>query len=712
MRGPKLPRHWELWAVLLITGLAAALRFCCLTDLPPGLHYDEAFKGVMARGLLEGATPQLFFQSNMGEEPLAIYLVAAALGLLGQEPWIIRLPSAVAGLLTVPLAWWLGRELFASRESATGGRRMEGRPPASGAPKQISEEGQASDPATTQPGCSRAQFVGVCTALVLAVLYWHVSFSRIGMEPVLVPFFATLTLAALLRGLNTGRWPAFFLSGLGVGGSLYTYKAGYFVPILVALFVGYSAIVERRFLRRHWRGLLLSGLVALIVLAPLGIYFVTQPADFLHRPASVSLVGGEITLEQPWQAVAANVPSVLGMFFLQGDTNPRSNLPGRPALDFFLAILFLVGLTKVLTRLNRPRWALPLLWLAVMILPTVVTEYAPHFARAIGAVPAVSLLCGIGAWTLWRASAGVNRRWVRRAVALCLVAGFVFSGVSTVRAYFHAWNRSPDLFYAYDEGLTRIADRMNALPADEDIYLTPTARDHYTLQFLVHRPFASFDGRHGMVLPAPRRSATTIVLLGEDRETLDALERLRPDGAHAWTLTDDSGRPYAAAYRLPASDTPAPLPDIEGDPEVASFGEAIRLLGYSLDSASVAPGESVELTLYWQALAPLDEDYTVFTHLLGEYNPTTEGPVWAGHDSQPDGGHYPTTHWRAGEVVLDVHRLVIPGDAPAGDLQLEVGLYLLASMSRLPATDDSGQPLSDGAALLGTVEVKGAAHEP
>ncbi|MFC2046134.1 hypothetical protein ACFLTC_01255, partial [Chloroflexota bacterium] len=646
MRGARFPRYWELWAVLFITGLAAALRFCCLQDLPPGLHYDEAFKGVMARGLLEGAPPQVFFQSNMGEEPLAIYLVAAALGLLGREPWIIRLPSAVAGLLTVPLAWWLGRELFAPRDASADGGTSEGAAPASNASKPATEDCQASDPA--KAGCLRAQFVGVCTALVLAILYWHVSFSRLGMEPILVPFFATLTMASLLRGLNTGRWPAFVLAGLGLGGSLYTYKAGYFVPILVAVFVGYSAIAERRFLRRTWRGLLLTGLVALIVLIPLGIYFVTHPADFLHRPASVSLVGGEIGLEQPLQAIAANVPSVLGMFFVQGDTNPRSNLPGRPALDVFLALLFLVGLAKVLTRLNRPRWALPLLWLVIMILPTIVTEYAPHFARAIGAVPAVALLCGIGVWTLWRGVARLDRSWLSWAVTLCLVVGFVFSGVSTARAYFYTWNRSPKLFYAYDVGLTQIADYMKALPDSEDIYLTPTARDHYTLQFLVNRPFASFDGRHGLVFPAPGRSATTIVLLREDPETLGALERARPDGVVVWTLADGHGRPYAAAYRLPASDTPAPSPDVGGDPGVATFGETIRLLGYSLDSENVAPGESIALTLYWEAIEPLDEDYTVFAHVLGEYNPATEGPVWAGHDSQPDGGHYSTTVWRPG----------------------------------------------------------------
>ena len=121
MRKRNLPLRWEVGAVLLITLIAAAPRFYRLPDLPPGLHFDEGFKGITARGLLEGAPPQIFFESDMGEEPIAHYLVAAAIGLLGQKPWVIRLPSALAGVLTVPLAWWLGRELFQNPRSHPGG---------------------------------------------------------------------------------------------------------------------------------------------------------------------------------------------------------------------------------------------------------------------------------------------------------------------------------------------------------------------------------------------------------------------------------------------------------------------------------------------------------------------------------------------------------------------------------------------------------------
>jgi 4-amino-4-deoxy-L-arabinose transferase-like glycosyltransferase len=690
-----LSRAWEAASLFLITLLAIVLRFYRLTEVPPGLHFDEAFKGVMARGMLEGGPLQLFFASNQGEEPLATYLVAAVIGLVGQDAWAIRLPSAVVGSLTVPLAWWLGRGLYRLARNSDLARAH------------IAENLQTFE---TQPaqdeGSLGEQIVGLGAAVVLGILYWHLTFSRMGMEPILVPFFATLTFAALVHGLNSGysgkpRLMPFVLAGLALGGSFYTYKAGYFVPIVVALFVVYAIIVERGFLRRHGRGLLLIALVTILASLPLGVYFATHPADFLHRPTSVSLVGSS-GLEGSWRALLDNLPRVLGMFFLEGDADPRRNLPGRPALDPFLACLFLVGLVRALAGFRRPALALAPIWLGVMIVPTLVTEYAPQFARAIGATPAMAVLCSLGGWTLWKGASKLGRRWVDGAVVALLLMGLVYSGFSTAWAYFHTWRMSPDLFHAYDVGLVKIAEHVNARPADEEVYITPLRPDHYTLEFLARRPYATFDGRDGLVLPPPGRAATVIVLPNEDGQTVPELQRFRTDATVSQTWNDDDGRPYAVALYLPASESGTPFPARSSD---AVLGDAVRLLGYSWDADRATPSATIHLTLYWQALAPLDEDYTVFVHLLGEYNPATEGPLWAGHDSQPDGGHYPTRAWKPGEIILDVHALTIPADAPTGDYQVEAGLYLLTTMTRLPASDAAGNLLPGDSVVLGVIEV-------
>jgi hypothetical protein len=74
---------------------------------------------------------------------------------------------------------------------------------------------------------------------------------------------------------------------------------------------------------------------------------------------------------------------------------------------------------------------------------------------------------------------------------------------------------------------------------------------------------------------------------------------------------------------------------------------------------------------------------------------------------RPCYAHYPTSVWRAGEVTLDAHPLDMPVDALPGQHQLEVGMYLLDSMERVPATDAAGQPIPNSAAPLGTIQLQG-----
>jgi len=139
-----------------------------------------------------------------------------------------------------------------------------------------------------------------------------------------------------------------------------------------------------------------------------------------------------------------------------------------------------------------------------------------------------------------------------------------------------------------------------------------------------------------------------------------------------------------------------PSPD---HPLEATLGEMVRLLGYDLEGDRVRSGEEIGLTLYWQALAPADRPYKVFTHLIGE-----ENTIWGQHDSQPVGGTYPPNLWAGGEVVADSHRLLVAADAPAGIYRLEVGMYYEPTGERLPAYID-GERAEEDRILLGEIEV-------
>ncbi|HTP11004.1 MAG TPA: glycosyltransferase family 39 protein [Anaerolineae bacterium] len=103
------------------------------------------------------------------------------------------------------------------------------------------------------------------------------------------------------------------------------------------------------------------------------------------------------------------------------------------------------------------------------------------------------------------------------------------------------------------------------------------------------------------------------------------------------------------------------------------LGDAIELAGYNLEQTS----DAIKLTLIWKSLHTIDEDYTVFTHMLDQ-----SGRQIAGEDNQPVNGTYPTSHWMPGEYVSDEYTIPITSK----EFEIEVGLYDPETGARLGET--------------------------
>ncbi len=157
--------------------------------------------------------------------------------------------------------------------------------------------------------------------------------------------------------------------------------------------------------------------------------------------------------------------------------------------------------------------------------------------------------------------------------------------------------------------------------------------------------------------------------------------------------------PATGSTALPPFKVPQPTvpPSAIAHPLGATFAPGLELAGFRLTPAVVQPGQTVTIELYWRAGERLAEDYTVFVHLTDG-----QGRVIAQSDSQPDGGRYPTSIWDEGELVEDTHRLTIPPGTPPGEYRLVAGLYLLATMERLPVVGDAS---GENAVELGTITV-------
>lgn len=151
------------------------------------------------------------------------------------------------------------------------------------------------------------------------------------------------------------------------------------------------------------------------------------------------------------------------------------------------------------------------------------------------------------------------------------------------------------------------------------------------------------------------------------------------------TATSATGRPLVLPLVVDSVKV-APARPYQPDPAFQTniqFGDVLKLVGYDLRE------ETGNVTLYWQALAPMTNDFTTFVHLLDE-----EGNLVAQDDSQPGHGRYPTSIWEPGEFVADTKSL------PMLEGQIVVGVYLFETLERLPALDDNGEPMAHNQAEL------------
>jgi len=138
----------------------------------------------------------------------------------------------------------------------------------------------------------------------------------------------------------------------------------------------------------------------------------------------------------------------------------------------------------------------------------------------------------------------------------------------------------------------------------------------------------------------------------------------------------------------------------------ATLGDGIDLLGYDLTPASVQPGQNLTVTLYWQAQAPGNGWFKVFTHLMGP-----GGTLLSQHDGLPAEGAAPTSQWLAGEVISDRHVIPVPADAPGGECTLYVGMYSPDTGERLLALDADGNPYPHNTIPLRTISVIPASED-
>ena len=137
----------------------------------------------------------------------------------------------------------------------------------------------------------------------------------------------------------------------------------------------------------------------------------------------------------------------------------------------------------------------------------------------------------------------------------------------------------------------------------------------------------------------------------------------------------------------------------------ANLDGLVQLIGYNIDTRRAWPGGRVPVTLYWQAQAPIPEDYHIFVHLEGDEESGSAPGIWGQADGRPVCWTYPTYDWRPGQIIADQHAIPVRPDTLPGDYPILVGMYLPDTGARLNVLDEAGNPVADFVRLT-TVSIR------
>ncbi len=146
-----------------------------------------------------------------------------------------------------------------------------------------------------------------------------------------------------------------------------------------------------------------------------------------------------------------------------------------------------------------------------------------------------------------------------------------------------------------------------------------------------------------------------------------------------------------------------PTDPVDGGFEVEldyRIGDQVQLTGARLSDNSLAAGEILKVALLWKATGEINDDWTVFTHIL-----SADRELVGQQDNVPLLGIRPTYTWVEGELLEDPYGIVLEETLAPGSYELSVGMYDTDSLARIPAFDAAGNRMQDDRIVIGFIEV-------
>jgi hypothetical protein len=671
------------WAVLCIAFL---IRFYGLADHPPGIWFDPAYNGLDALRLMQRGGHTLFFPTNGGRESLFIYLLIPSIWVFGATPFAMRLATALLGVLHVALLFGFLYDLpLWLPETAALVRHLR----------------------------RWRLWLAVNGSLVLAVSYWHLSVSRRAQRPILVPLLSVPLFWFFLKGWYSGERKWFIWAGVMLGLGAYTYGAARLLPLILLLAVVPELL--RAALRAHrgeWRDRLRTRCIGLgwlllsasLTALPMIGYFVTHPAQFSARAASVTIWH---YVHDPLQVITEflqNMPRVLGYFCCLGSPTISSGLPDYPGFTPLLAPFLAVGFLGAVWHSASLFHRLLGLWWLIGLTPSLVTIEAPHPLRMLVAIVPTALMIALAPvyLTAWGERLGIPSRPMRWLPGLVMLLALISLPV-TWQAYFVRWAGAASTRRANDIAALSIRDAvLRHTAAGATVYL-PMSRlkdapllyylgGLYSREAMLQVPPA--EGAVVAIAPDRAPTDTTWARLAERRLTilpplseagLQLIQKGFSSTAAAPSYTSDGD---IAAWVAPLEADPAPFVQLPTRLVDVSFGP-MRLTGitYPITIGLTGAEQGLPVICYWQADVTMRDEYEVLLHLVDDNR-----RAWGNGDARPTDWVYPTTFWRPGlDTIAAQHLVTLQAETlpPPGRYWLAIAVYDPSTGRRLPVDNDA-----------------------
>ncbi len=675
--------------VILSLLFGAFLRFHQLGVVPPGLHYDFAANAIFANEIAFNNWREIFITAYTGKEVLYFYTAGLFFYFIQSSIFILQYTAAIYGILGIAAVYFAARQMFDDNPDAA--------------------------------------WVAAFAASLLAFSFMHLVWSRYGERVTTQVFVQAMAIGFLFRGLNrenrSSRYviPSsagarnlsdkprdsssrsalrgmtfnfdFILAGIFTGLAAYTYLSARLFPIPIA-FLLLSATFSRskicnpqsaiKNLQSLISNLCLFLLSALIVFAPLGIFFLQHPETFLVRYNQVIVKGDEGDL------LWCGITGALGMIFVSGEPYDRFNLPLKPIFDPVIGFFLVIGLIKVISEqlsvinhwrfafrnpqsaIKNPQSLTPNLFLLIytltFLIPTALSvhDIFPSNVRAMGVMSVLTMIPAlgfvvIGNWVIsnWR----INKPTLLSA-SLFIIHCSLF--IFTFNDYFNIWAKAPSLHYANDTDLVNASRWLNAQDTrDTDIYFSAIHYRHPTVAYLA-RDYANvrwYFGANALAIPE-----------GKSLYVFPHSEPMIPEWIEKWkpiyAPPSPDGTPDFRAYRF---DSPPPL--INFDPMNANFANIIEITG----TRTAAPN-AVDLKLRVLNL-PDRGDYRLVADLVDG-----RGFRW----TQTYNDSYPSEQWQVGETILMRLKFEDQIGRPNGNYKIFLSLYSPHDKASLSVITKSG----------------------